>query len=49
MCNCGNTSSNPQDAQQYVVTRKDGTKKVVSGEHAAKVEVTMYGGTYSKV
>ena len=47
MCNCGSTIS--KDSQQYVVTYPDGSKKVVQGEHSAKVEVTMKGGSYAKV
>ena len=50
MCNCGNNSATTStDSAQYVVTMANGTKKVVTSEHAAKVEVTMNGGTYTKV
>lgn len=56
-CNCGGGSSEPNNTpagqnqqQEFVVTLPDGSKKTVTGEHAAKVEVTMAGGgTYSRV
>lgn len=50
MCNCGSNTTTSTDNAQYVVTLPSGQKKVVTGEHAAKVEVTMNGGgTYTKV
>lgn len=56
-CNCGgasgqdNTPAGQAAGQEFEVTMPDGSKKRVTGEHAAKVEVTMAGGkaTYSRV
>lgn len=46
MCGCNKPAQVAE--QQYEVRLPDGTTKTVSGEHAAKVEVTMAGGgTYS--
>ena len=48
-CACsGNTPSAPE--AQYEVTYPDGRRETVSGEHAAKVKVTMAGGgSYRKL
>ena len=47
MCGC-NGGAKPAPEREYEVRLPNGTTKVVTGEHAAKVEVTMAGGgTYS--
>jgi|SoiMetStandDraft_5_1073268.scaffolds.fasta_scaffold19358_2 hypothetical protein len=47
MCGCNGGAPKPAE-QQFEVRLPNGTTKVVTGEHAAKVEVTMAGGgTYS--
>jgi len=55
-CNCGgSTSAGGSNAAQpeprYEVRYPSGTKVIVTGEHAAKVEATMAGAgaTYSKL
>ena len=47
---CGCNGGTPaQSEPQFEVRLPDGTVKTVSGEHAAKIEVTMAGGgTYSR-
>lgn len=46
---CGGKAAARAAAQEtFVVTYKDGSKKEVTGEHAAKVEVTLHGGSYAK-
>lgn len=48
MCGCNNQAQRAPEPQ-FQVKLPDGTTKVVTGEHAAKVEVTMAGGgTYSR-
>ena len=47
MCGCNGGKAQPAE-QLFEVRLPDGTRKVVTGEHAAKVEITMAGGgTYS--
>jgi len=48
-CGCnGSTPSAPE--QKYEVILPNGTRKVVEGEHNARVEVTRAGGgTFSRV
>lgn len=49
MCGCNGGSQPQQPEPQFEVKLPDGSTKVVTGEHAAKVEVTMAGGgTYSR-
>lgn len=49
-CACNGTAAASAPEPQYEVKLPSGQTKVVSGEHAAKVEVTMAGGgTYSKM
>jgi hypothetical protein len=40
-CNCG---KNAQQEKEYVVKLPDGREKVVRGENAARIEVTVNGG-----
>jgi hypothetical protein len=47
MCGCNEGAKAPEEL--FTVTLPDGSTKVVTGEHAAKVEVTMAGGgSYSR-
>lgn len=46
-CNCGGTKKT-EDTTVYVVTSSSGSTKEVMGEHTAKVEATMTGGTYRR-
>jgi hypothetical protein len=52
-CACGGGSSQPGSSApeaKFEVKLPNGTTTVVTGEHAAKVEVTMAGGgTYTMV
>ena len=51
-CACGGGDSQAVSAEEpkFEVRLPDGSTKIVSGEHAAKVAVTMAGGgTYSMV
>jgi len=54
-CNCGSSASAGAQASQpevkYEVRYPNGTKVIVTGEHAAKVEATMAGAgaTYSRL
>jgi hypothetical protein len=48
MCGC-NGGKTQTTEELFTVSLPDGTTKVVNGEHAAKVEVTMAGGgSYSR-
>lgn len=51
MCGCnGGVQPNGQPEPQFKVTLPNGSTKVVSGEHAAKIEITIAGGgTYSRL
>lgn len=47
-CPCNGGKAQPAE-EMFTVRLPDGTTKVVTGEHAARVEITMAGGgTYSK-
>jgi len=55
-CNCGASGTTAQQAvtqpePRYEVRYPNGTKVIVTGEHAAKVEATMAGAgaTYSRI
>lgn len=43
MCGCNGGKAQPAE-ELFTVTLPNGSTKVVTGEHAAKVEVTMAGG-----
>lgn len=48
MCGCNGGKAQAAE-EMFTVTLPNGTTKVVTGEHAARVEITMAGGgTYSK-
>lgn len=47
MCGCNQAPKAPEP--QFEVKTADGQVFTVTGEHAAKVEVTMRGGTYRKL
>jgi hypothetical protein len=50
-CGCNSGSSGTQTPEpQYEVTLPNGSTEVVTGEHAAKVKITMAGGgSYRKL
>lgn len=50
-CACGGgVSAQATPEPQYEVTLPDGRRETVTGEHAAKVKITMAGGgTYRKL
>lgn len=43
-CNGGSTQETARREPQYEVTFSNGTREIVTGEHAAKVRVTQAGG-----
>lgn len=48
-CACNGSQPAPVPEPEFEVKLPDGSTKVVQGEHAARVEVTMAGGgTYSR-
>lgn len=48
-CNCGGAPK-PSSEPQFLVTLPNGNTKTVTGEPAAKIEITMAGGgTYSMI
>ncbi len=47
-CGCQSGQATPEP--QYEVTLPNGSREIVSGEHAAKVKITMAGGgSYRKL
>lgn len=46
MCGCNKNKDGGMAAEQYVVTRSNGTTKTFSSEPDARIDVAVNGGTY---